>query len=338
MVSHEPLGDVRASVRHLVRGDGLDLAGWVTGNPAGPPIVLVHGYPDTHAVWLPVVERLAETFRSVVYDVRGAGDSGVPGSREGYRVSHLVNDLVAVIDSASPNRPVHLVSHDWGSVQTWEAVLLAGSDPRLQGRIASYTTISGPALAHYALWVRAGLRGPWEQRRRVLGQLAHSWYILAFRLPWLPELALRRMLATPERAGRLLGSRHTAPTVGRDAVNGLGLYRANLRGSRLPWHSLRTDLPVQLVVPVRDPFLTPAVYDDLPGLCANLTRHDLDAGHWVQRSHPDEVARLVSEFVLAHEPVPQPRDPAPRELRESGRLPDGGSSQFPATRGTSDLP
>lgn len=307
-MSDEPLGEARASVRHLVRGDGLDLAEWVTGNPAGPPIVLVHGYPDTHAVWLPVVERLAETFRCVVYDVRGAGESGVPGSQEGYRVPHLVNDLVAVIDSASPTRPVHLVAHDWGSVQTWEAVLLAGSDPRLQGRLASYTTISGPALGHFALWVRAGLRAPWEQRRRVLRQLAHSWYILAFQLPWLPELALRRMLATPERAGRLLGSRHTAPTVARDAVNGLGLYRANLRDGG-PRHPLRTKLPVQLVVPGRDPFLTPAVYDDLPGLCANLTRHDLDAGHWVQQSHPDDVARLVSGFVLAHEPAPPPPDP-----------------------------
>src|SRR5205085_632647 len=102
--------------------------------------------------WLPVVERLAGVFHCVAYDVRGAGGSGVPAAKEGYRVTHLVSDLVAVVDSASPTRPVHLVAHDWGSVQTWEAVLLAGSDPRLRGRVASYTTISGPALAHYALW------------------------------------------------------------------------------------------------------------------------------------------------------------------------------------------
>jgi pimeloyl-ACP methyl ester carboxylesterase len=290
-------------VRRFVEGDGVSLNLLEAGEASGPLIVFVHGFPDTHAVWLTTIARLVDEFRCVAYDVRGAGESAVPETRAGYRVSHLVSDLVAVIDSFSPGRPVHLVAHDWGSVQTWEAVLLAGSDPRLTGRIASYTTISGPAIGHLALWVRQGLRGSWKQRRLVARQLLHSWYILAFQVPWLPELALRRLLRSPESARRFLGSRHAAPSVARDAVNGLGLYRANLRQGPSARHSLRTGIPVQLIVPLRDPFLTPSVYDDLPGFCSDLTRHDLDAGHWVQASHPDEIARLVAEFARAHSPA-----------------------------------
>ena len=224
----------------------------------------------------------------------------MPPSLQGYRVAHLVNDLVAVIDAMSPARPIHLVGHDWGSVQAWEAVLTAGSDPRLRGRISTYTSISGPSLGHLAAWARGSSRAGWAHRRDLARQLAHSWYLMAFQVPALPELALRRMLRDPESARRLLGSGHAAPTVARDAVNGLGLYRANVRGGRPQRRSLRTDLPVQLLVPLRDAFLTPAVYDDLPHYVPRLTRHDIDAGHWVQYSHPDLVAGLVSDFVRAN--------------------------------------
>lgn len=270
--------------------------------PSVPVIVFVHGFPDTSAVWLPVMERLRADFRCVAYDVRGAGESDVPPSREGYRIPHLVSDLVAVVDAVSPDRPVHLVGHDWGSVQSWESVLRAsgsgtGADPRLTGRIASYTTISGPSIGHLGLWLRSAVHGTADRRRKVATQALHSWYVLGFQLPWLPDLGLRRLLATPEKARRFLGSGHAAATVARDAVHGLDLYRANLIGAKDGEVTLRTDLPVQLIVPLRDTFLTAAVYDDLPSFCTQLTRHDIDAGHWAQQSHPGEVARLVAEFV-----------------------------------------
>lgn len=298
----------------FIDGDGLTLHVVETGEnvlPDGssdsPTVVLVHGFPDTHSVWLPVMARLVDGFRCVAYDVRGAGESGVPTSRRGYRMAHLVSDLVMVLDGFSPRRPVHLVGHDWGSVQAWEAVLLASSDPRLAGRIASYTTISGPSVGHLGAWMRRSLRGGWDRRRKIGVQALHSWYVLAFQVPLLPELALRRLLRTPAAAARFLGSDHAAPTVSRDAVRGLGLYRANLRGVARGGRAaagagLRTDLPVQLIVPLRDAFLTPALYDDLPHYCSRLTRHDIDAGHWVQRSHPDEVAGLIADFVRSTDP------------------------------------
>src|SRR5689334_4453384 len=94
----------------------------VQGDDRGPTVVLVHGFPDNQHVWDPVVAMLAPDHHVVTYDVRGAGGSTAPATRSGYRMSKLVGDLAAVIDHVRPDGgPVHLVGHDWGSIQSWAA-------------------------------------------------------------------------------------------------------------------------------------------------------------------------------------------------------------------------
>src|SRR5512139_2845653 len=144
-----------------VRGDGVDLAVFERGDPDRPTVVLIHGYPDTHAVWDRVAAQLAARFRVVTYDIRGAGESSRPAGRRAYRFEHLMNDLRAVLDDVcgpglepqpqpGPER-VHLVGHDWGSIQGWEA---AATMPE---RFASFTSISGPCLDHAGHWNRRRL-------------------------------------------------------------------------------------------------------------------------------------------------------------------------------------
>jgi pimeloyl-ACP methyl ester carboxylesterase len=289
-----------AARRLDVFSSGVRLAAWRAGE-VGEPVVLVHGYPDTHAVWDLVVDRLAGRFRCLTYDVRGAGASDAPEGRRGYRLSHLVSDLAAVLDGAFPAEPVHLVGHDWGSIQAWEAVVRERSDPRLKGRIASYTTISGPCLHHADAFIGSARRGSWSQRRQVIRQLRHSWYVYAFAVPVVPELVLRRY------AGALMrradpGRRSFADTLSSDAVNGLELYRATiLSASRasVPGGP-RTSLPVQLVVALRDAFITPAFLANVGRFVPDLTRVEIDAGHWVQRSRPEELSSAIAAFVTAH--------------------------------------
>ena len=166
-----------------IEGAGLELALTERGDAARPAVVLVHGFPDTSAVWNPVAELLADDFHVVTYDVRGAGRSDVPGRRADYALSNLVDDLAAVIDAVSPDAPVHLVAHDWGSIQAWEAV----TTDRLAGRFASYTSISGPPIDHAALWARSHRSLRSGGLRPALRQAVHSWYIAFFHLPVLPE-------------------------------------------------------------------------------------------------------------------------------------------------------
>lgn len=277
-----------------VRGDGVDLAVFERGQ--GPTVLLVHGFPDTHAVWNAVAERLATRFRVVAYDVRGAGASSRPAGRDAYRFEHLVADMRAVLDAVSPGAPVHLAGHDWGSIQSWEAV---SSMPE---RFTSFTSISGPCLDHVAHWMQAGLRRP-AGVRAVARQLVHSWYIAAFQLPVLPELVWRHGLARRwggllERNEGVLEHGHPAPTLAEDAAAGVNLYRANMLGRRRTPGDRRTNVPTQVVVATGDTFVT-------PGLAAEAARPFADrlqvrpvrAPHWVPLTQPGEIARLIGEHI-----------------------------------------
>ena len=146
--------DVRET--RVTATDGLELAVFERGDAAHPTIVLVHGYPDTSAVWTPVADDLAADHHVVTYDVRGAGASGVPHATAGYALEQLTRDLEAVIRATSPDRAVHVVGHDWGSIQSWEAVTtLEPADGECAGLIASFTSMSGPSLDHVAAWLRS---------------------------------------------------------------------------------------------------------------------------------------------------------------------------------------
>ncbi|MDO9377983.1 MAG: alpha/beta fold hydrolase [Nocardioidaceae bacterium] len=286
---------------HQVRSGVVRLAVTVRGDASAPTVVAVHGFPDTQAMWEPVADLLVQAgLRVVTYDVRGAGASTAPSTTDDYRADRLVDDLVAVVHDVQPDgSPVHLLGHDWGSVQTWESVLRVGSDARLRGRIASFTSISGPPLFHYT----RHLRRAWRRRdwRGFADQARRSWYVAAFQLPAVPELVFRRLggrlQSTLNGSQRLGDDAHWAPTFAEDGAHGVNLYRANARGTASP---RRTDVPVQLLVPLHDTFISPAVYDGLEEVAPDLLRVDLDAGHWVPRTHPALVADHVSSFVASH--------------------------------------
>jgi pimeloyl-ACP methyl ester carboxylesterase len=294
---------------HSVRSDGVTLAVRDYPNPDAPTVVLVHGYPDTQVMWEPVASRLADEhhLRVVTYDVRGAGESTAPADRTGYRTERLVDDLVAVMNHATgADGPVHLVGHDWGSSQLWDAVTTEDSDVRLRGRLRSFTSISGPSLDHIAYALRRARNE--RDLNLLLRQGLHSWYVYAFHLPWVPEqlwrrgeTQMRRRLAAAERIGD--GS-HWADTFPEDAANGLNLYRANVQRRMRHPRPGKTSVPVQLIVPRHDRYIIPEIYDHLADFVPELTRVDVDAGHWVALQQPDTVAELIAGFVRKQEPAP----------------------------------
>jgi pimeloyl-ACP methyl ester carboxylesterase len=292
-----------------VKSNGVTLAVRDHPNPAAPTVVLVHGYPDTQVMWEPVASRLVDQhhLRVVTYDVRGAGQSTAPADRTGYRTERLVDDLVAVMDhTTGADGRVHLVGHDWGSCQLWDAVTTEEVDERLRGRLRSFTSISGPSLDHMAHVLRRARNE--RDLNLLLRQGLHSWYIYAFHLPWVPEqlwrrgeAQMRRRLAAAERLGD--GS-HWADTLPDDAANGLNLYRANVQRRMRDPRPGETRVPVQLIVPKHDRYIIPEVYEHLADFAPALTRVDLDAGHWVTVQQPDTIAGLVADFVRSQDSEP----------------------------------
>ncbi|WP_369029086.1 SDR family oxidoreductase [Streptomyces adonidis] len=288
-----------------VRTGGIELCVAESGDPTDPTVILVHGYPDTKEVWSEVAARLADRFHVVLYDVRGHGASTAPRPlRGGFTLEKLTDDFLAVADAVSPDRPVHLVGHDWGSVQSWEFVTVA----RAEGRIASFTSMSGPSLDHLGHWTKGRLKRPTPRAlAQLLGQGGKSWYVYALHTPVLPELAWRGPLG--ERWPKMLARVEKISTYGyptaslpSDAANGAWLYRDNVR-SRLsrPREDAYAHAPVQLITPLGDAFLSERLYDGLERWAPRLVRRTLDAKHWIPRTRPDQVAAWIGEFVTANE-------------------------------------
>ena len=285
--------------RRVVTSDGLGLAVQEHGGqPGAPTVVAVHGYPDDHTVWDGVADALAQRYRVVTYDVRGAGASGEPSVRAGYRLDQLADDLAAVVDAVSPDHPVHLLAHDWGSIQAWHALTAEPARTRLAGRVASYTSISGPGLDHAGAWFRSRLARPGPSRlRELLTQLAASGYIGFFQLPAVPELAWRSG-ALP-RLMRVLSAGDTglrAP-VAADAVRGLALYRENMLSRLGRPRPGRTTVPVQVLAPTADRFVTAPLQSEIADWTDQPYVRRIPAGHWLPRSRPAVVARAVTELV-----------------------------------------
>jgi pimeloyl-ACP methyl ester carboxylesterase len=219
----------------------------------------------------------------VTYDVRGAGASDAPADKSGYRIPLLVDDLYAVLDKVAPGRPVHLLGHDWGSVQSWPAL----TDPRATGRIRTFTSISGPSLEHATIWLRS--RGANAGAR--LRQLGHSYYTLLFQMPRLPEFAIRRGIFD-----RAVGKRSHS-----DQANGLNLYRANMFAALRAGRPPRIDIPVQVIAPGGDPFVTAVFATEAPApFVPKLTTRLIEGEHWVVKSNPGLIADLVRNFAVDH--------------------------------------
>ncbi|MET8247561.1 SDR family oxidoreductase [Streptomyces sp. NPDC005202] len=288
-----------------VHTGGVELCVAELGDPAQPTVVLVHGYPDSKEVWSEVAERLAGRFHVVLYDVRGHGRSTAPQPlRGGFTLEKLTDDFLAVVDAVSPDRPVHLVGHDWGSVQSWEFVTV----PRTEGRIASFTSMSGPSLDHFGHWINKRVKRPTPRRvGQLLGQGAKSWYVYLLHTPVLPELAWRGPLGKRwprilQRVEKVPGGDYPTSSLPQDAARGAWLYRDNVRARlRRPRTDAYAHAPVQLITPLEDAFLSERLYDDLEQWAPQLVRRTLPAQHWIPRTRPDQLASWITEFVTATE-------------------------------------
>ena len=279
------------SHKWVTASDGVRLSVTIDGREDGPTVVLVHGYPDNSSMWGGVAASLGAEHRVVTYDVRGAGQSDKPPGRASYRLDQLADDLRAVVEAVQPTGKVHLVAHDWGSIQAWHAVTGDG----LRGRVASYTSLSGPSLDHAGAWFRAQLRRPTPKRlKNALRQFLHSWYILAFQLPLVPDLLWRTGLLG-KQIQRM--EPDAAPPEKSDGLHGLQLYRANMF-TRLSRPAPRpVDVPVQVLAPTGDAYVTAPLQTEVTRWVPDLRIRRIVGTHWVTRAKPEVVAAAAAELI-----------------------------------------
>ncbi|CAN0628557.1 putative oxidoreductase EphD [Burkholderia multivorans] len=304
----------------VASGD-VTLAVKTWGDASRPSIVLVHGYPDNSSVWHAVAPLLAHRHFVIAYDVRGAGLSGAPSRTADYRLAKLTDDFIAVIDALSPGRPVHLIAHDLGSIQGWEFA----TEPRLAGRIASYTSCSGPCLDHVGYWLRERVLHPTPASlARLGGQLARSWYVYLFHLPLIPELNWRLWLgrAWPGLLRRVeMTPLAPRATQADDGARGVRLYRANFLRRLLAPRERYAHAPVQVIVPLGDKYVSPALSEDLSRWVPRYYRREVAARHWLPLADPARFAGLAQQLIDAVETGDEPPALAnARRHRDSGRF------------------
>src|SRR4051812_15360990 len=85
----------------------------------GPPVILLHGFPENWSSWRHQIRALAEAgFAVWAPDLRGYNDSERPTERGAYRLRRLIDDVAALVRATGHARAC-IVGHDWGGIVAW---------------------------------------------------------------------------------------------------------------------------------------------------------------------------------------------------------------------------
>lgn len=292
--------------RFVDSSDGTRIAVYEQGDPDRPTVVMAHGWPDSHVLWDGVVAELGDRYRIVRYDNRGAGASDVPKRVSAFTMERFADDFSAVIDAVSPGRKVHVLAHDWGSVGVWEYLSRAVA----ADRVASFTSVSGPSSDHYGAFVRDRLARPYRPIRfvKAVNLASRFSYWIPFSVPVVAPALMRRGAARRLQAIDTPGRKFQSDNLDADAANSLKIYRANaIRSFTRVRRDHYVSVPVQVICNDKDPVVRGHGYDDESKWVARLWRRDLRAGHWAPFSHPQAIARALTELVDHLEGAPAAR-------------------------------
>lgn len=269
--------------------DGLPFFVREEGPANGPPVLLLHGFPDSSDLWRGQIPALTGAgYRVIAPDLRGYGLSAKPEGVENYALPLLVGDVLGLLDAVGVQRAA-VVAHDWGAAVGWAMASLV---PDRVERLAALS------VGHPAGYFSESLE-----------QLERSWYMLWFLLPHVAETGLAadnwRFLRTWVRNAPDVDRwiEHFSARHPQNLTAALNWYRANIDPSAFAGGP-GLDLP-----PVSCPVL--GIWSDGDHFCGEaqmqqsakfLTgpwRYERIKGssHWIPVDAPDKLNPLLLEFL-----------------------------------------
>ncbi len=256
----------------------------------GPPVVLLHGFPEFWYSWHHQLPALAAAgFHAIAPDMRGYNLSDKPPGVEAYRLEVLARDVARLLDSLGAGA-ASVVGHDWGAIVAW-AFAMAYPD-----RVDRLAILNVP---HPLVSVQA-VRNP--------RQLLRSWYVLFFQLPWLPEALARRgdyaiVRAAMRRSFSVEDVSLYVEAIARPGAltAAINYYRALARHARANLRSVRRiERPVLVIWGEHDPYLGRELAEPPRAWVPDVRVEYLPrASHWVQQDAPARVNELLTSFLTA---------------------------------------
>lgn len=289
--------------RKIALSTGVTLNVALAGDPTNEPVILLHGFPESHRTWREVAPRLKDRFFLIMPDQRGFAGSDLPQDVEDYKTDTLIDDIFALADALGIQQ-FALVGHDWGGAIAWGAALR--DDPRLT-RLA---IVNAP---HPVVFQKSLIA---DEDQRLASQ-----YITAFRTPGFEKIVEAKGFdwffdTTFERH---VDVSQISETERRQYIadwSQAGAFAAMLnwyRGSKvvvpppgvtvpLPDFLLRAfpkvKVPTLVIWGMRDKALLPIQLDGLEELVDDLAIERLpSAGHFAPWEAGDEVASALGPFL-----------------------------------------
>jgi pimeloyl-ACP methyl ester carboxylesterase len=270
---------------HFVTVDGVRLH--VAEAGAGEPVVLLHSFPEHWIAWRGVIALLADRYRVICPDFRGAGQSDAPST--GYDTDTKVADLIGLFDALGVDK-VRLVSHGWGA---WAGFRLCLTAP---DRVRDHLAVN---MIH-----------PWPDQRRLSAQAWRFWYTACWEYPLLGRTVLRRWPALtrfllrhwaggpdvlPETTVAEYAERNRLPAIARagEAMNWQfvrhDIPRLLLRRDR----DARVAVPTRILLGERDRVIRPGFVPATEHLADLDIVVAPDCGHLIPEQRPDLVAACL---------------------------------------------
>ena len=269
--------------------DGLTFDVTDVGPPDGRVVIGLHGFPEDRHCWDQIGTAVAGAgHRFLAPDQRGYSPGAQPRGRKSYVGSNLAGDILALADAAGADR-FDVIGHDWGGFVAWD---LAARHP---DRVRSVTSLSTP---HPGAVLAALTRST---------QLFHSWYMLFFQLPAVPEkvFALRGgklQEATLERVGldHDTAERYAVRFATPGAMTGpINWYRAMPYSFRDRMPSV--EVPALYVWSDGDQFLTRVAAERTASFVTGPYRFEVLPGqsHWLPTGAAQQVAPLLLDHLAS---------------------------------------
>lgn len=271
---------------HYATNGGVKVHYVTAGNPKGPMVLMIHGYPDFWYTWRHLMATLAADYHVVAIDQRGYNLSDKPEGVANYDMKFLVGDVAAVI-AAEGRKSTILVGHDWGAIVAWYTAI---NQPSLVDRLV---ILSVPHPTNLAKALRDD---PIQQ--------AHSEYARNFQKPG------SESRITPQTASGWVKDEAAKPKYieafsRSNFTSMMNFYRANYSPEIGPkvvvpeFENLK--IPVLIIHGLKD---TALIAEDDNGVWRHINADTTmlmlpDVGHWIEQEAPVLANRTIKDWIAA---------------------------------------